>query len=82
MSKSYRLKLGKVIDELEFFLYKDFSSKFKTLTEKEDRQLFFLARQLVKLKRIRDEIKEDEKILIHPVLREHKGVSSLPAVET
>lgn len=69
MQKPYRLKLEQVINELEFFLHKDFSSKFKNLTEKEDRQLFFLARLLVRLKHVSEEIKGDEKVLIHPVLK-------------
>ena len=63
MKKPYRLKLESTIDELSYFIYRDFSSKFRTLTEKEDRQLFFLARILVRLKHIHEEIKEDEKIL-------------------
>lgn len=73
MKKPYRLKLQNVIDELSFFLYRDFSSKFRTLTEKEDRQLFFLARILVRMKHILEEIKEDEKILIHPILEKIKN---------
>lgn len=73
MKKPYRLKLQNVIDELSFFLYRDFSSKFRTLTEKEDRQLFFLARILVRMKHLLEEIKEDEKILIHPILEKIKS---------
>lgn len=72
MKKSYRLKLENVIDELSYFIYRDFSSKFRTLTEKEDRQLFFLAKILVRLKHIIEEIKEDEKILVHPVLKSNE----------
>lgn len=69
MRKECRVKLDNVINELETFLERDFSSKFKNLTEKEDRQLFFLAKILVRLKHIKEEMKEDEKILIHPAMR-------------
>ena len=67
-----RKKLDSVINELSMFLYKDFSSHFKDLTEKEDRQLFFIAKLLTRLKNISQELKDDEKILIHPTLQKIK----------
>lgn len=67
MKKPYREKLDNVINELTFFLEKDYSSKFKDLSEKEDRQLFFLARILTRLKHISEDIKDDEKIIAFPV---------------
>lgn len=72
MKRDCRLKLEGVINELSTFLERDFSSKFKNLTEKEDRQLFFLARILVCLKHVLEQLKEDEKILIHPALQNTK----------
>lgn len=65
MRSSYRKKLDVVINELSSFLGNDFSSRFKYLSPKEDRQLFFLANILAKLKLISKEI-EEEKILIFP----------------
>lgn len=67
MAKTYKKKLENIITELSFFLERDYSSRFRNLTDKEDRQLFFLAKILAGLKRISEEIKEDEKILVFPV---------------
>ena len=66
MSKTYRKKLESIISGLTFFLEHDYSSRFKNLTDREDRQLFFLAKILAGLKRISEEIKEDDKILVFP----------------
>ncbi len=63
MKKECKLQLQHVISELSYFLYKDFSSQFKNLTEKEDRQLFFLAKVLVQLKQILNEPESDEKVV-------------------
>lgn len=67
MKKPYREKLENVINELSSFLERDFSSNFKDLNEKEDRQLFFLAKILTRLKHISEDIKDDEKIIAFPV---------------
>ena len=66
MRSSYRKKLEETITDLSFYLEKDYSSRFKHLSPKEDRQLFFLAQILTKLKNISKEIKEEEKILVFP----------------
>ena len=66
MQNSYRKNLEAVINELSSFLGKEYSSKFKSLTDKEDRHLFFLANILVKLKHVSEEIKKENNILIHP----------------
>ncbi|MBI2995968.1 MAG: hypothetical protein HYY52_04615 [Candidatus Melainabacteria bacterium] len=68
MKKQIKYKLDKIIDELSFFLHKDFSARFKTLTEKEDRQLFFLAKILTQLKQVSREASEDEKVVDFPLL--------------
>ena len=52
MKKEIKIKLDNIIKELSDFLEKDFSSQFKTLTAKEDRQLFFLAKILAQLKQL------------------------------
>ncbi|OGI20066.1 MAG: hypothetical protein A3B68_00485 [Candidatus Melainabacteria bacterium RIFCSPHIGHO2_02_FULL_34_12] len=52
-------KLDKIINELSLFLEKDFSSRFRYLSEKEDRQLFFLAKILTRLKQLSGEPKKD-----------------------
>lgn len=52
MKYQHKIKLDKIINELSSFLERDFSSKFKYLSEKEDRQLFFLAKLLTQLKQI------------------------------
>jgi len=70
MKKEIRKNLDFTINELEVFLEKDFSSRFKSLSHREDRQLFFLASVLTRLKSLSNEIKEEEKILIFPILRE------------
>ena len=72
MRSSYRKKLEDTITDLTHYLERDYSSKFKHLTPKEDRQLFFLATILTKLKNISKEIKEEEKILIFPTLKQQK----------
>ena len=69
MKQEYRIKLKRIINELSFFLERDFSSKFKNLTDKEDRQLFFLARILTQLKQITlDDSKKEENIISFPQL--------------
>ena len=69
MKREYRIKLKRIINELSFFLERDFSSKFKNLTDKEDRQLFFLARILTQLKQITlDDSKKEENIISFPQL--------------
>ena len=69
MKQEYRIKLKRIINELSFFLERDFSSKFKNLTDKEDRQLFFLARILTQLKQITlDDSKKEENIIPFPQL--------------
>lgn len=72
MKKEYRFKLDNIVRDLSLFLEKDFSSRFKNLSDKEDRQLFFLAGILTRLKHISEEVREDEKIVTFPTLqREH-----------
>lgn len=66
MQIPYKNKLDNIITELSVFLERDFSSRFRNLTNKEDRQLFFLAKILTQLKHISGQIKEDEKIVIFP----------------
>ena len=68
MKKEYKIQLGNIIRDLSLFLERDFSSRFKNLSDKEDRQLFFLARILTRLKHISEEIKEEEKIIVFPTL--------------
>ena len=68
MKKEYKVKFDKTISELSQFLERDFSSRFKSLSEKEDRQLFFLARILAQLKHISQEINEEQKIVQFPAL--------------
>lgn len=68
MKKEYRIKLDNVINELSAFLERDFSSQFKNLSEKEDRQLFFLARILTRLRHISEILKDEEKIVTFPAL--------------
>ena len=67
MKKDSRLKLESIISDLEFFLTRDFSSKFRDLSDKEDRQLFFRARLLTRLKHIAEQVKDDEKVIAFPV---------------
>ena len=69
MLKERRVKLDIIISELACFLERDFSSRFKNLSCREDRQLFFLAKILTQLKEISRKINENEKILIHPTLQ-------------
>ena len=69
MKKEYRIKLDGTINELSRFLERDFSSKFKYLSEKEDRQLFFLARILTQLKQVSDDMNnEEQKVIQFPAL--------------
>lgn len=69
MRSSYIKKLDAAINDLTYFLEKEYSSRFKDLSIKEDRQLFFLANILARLKLIAGEIKEEEKILIFSRLK-------------
>ena len=73
MQESYKKKLEGIINEFSSFLENEYSSRFKNLTSKEDRHLFFLANLLVRLKHILEEIKEEHKILIHPALRKKQS---------
>lgn len=65
MRKQNKVKLNNIIDELSFFLWKEYSSRFKNLSDKEDRHLFFLARILAQLKHIYGEV-EEEKVIAFP----------------
>ena len=67
MKKDYNQKLESIINEFSLFLERDYSSRFKTLSSKEDRQLFFLAKVLVQLKQLSNSYKEDTKVLSFPV---------------
>ncbi len=69
MNDNCKAKLDNVIFELSNFLEKDFSSKFKTLSQKEDRQLFFLARTLVQLRQIANNLKTTENVVLFPPSR-------------
>jgi hypothetical protein len=62
MEKESKTKLDNIIKELSNFLEKDFSSQFRYLSAKEDRQLFFLAKTLTQLKQISNENKNESKI--------------------
>lgn len=70
MRSNYIKKIDKIIEDLSAFLYRDFSSRFRNLSTKEDRQLFFLANILAKLKLVSEEIKHEEKVLVFPKLLE------------
>ncbi len=73
METESKIKLDNIIKELTGFLERDFSSKFRHLTDKEDRQLFFLARILTQLKSITNETKsEDRKVINFPALQRVK----------
>ena len=61
MEAESKIKLDNIIKELSDFLEKDFSSRFRNLSNKEDRQLFFLARILVQLKQISRSSKVESK---------------------
>ena len=63
MQSEHKAKLDNIIKELSDFLERDFSSRFKNLSAKEDRQLFFLARTLVQLKQISKNSKAEYKNL-------------------
>ena len=72
-----KIKLDNIIKELTDFLQRDFSSQFRSLSNKEDRQLFFLAKILVQLKQLAGENKnepkkEDKKIISFPILQRIK----------
>lgn len=81
MKKEYKIKLDNAIDKLSLFLESDYSSRFKTLSQREDRQLFFLAKILTELKSISGDLKEDSelyeikkeecKVIPFPVLRKN-----------
>lgn len=73
MKKESRIKLNGIIRELSFFLERDYSSHFRTLSDKEDRQLFFLAKILTQLKQIAREASDEEKVVRFPALLETKG---------
>lgn len=60
MEAESKIKLESIIKELSVFLEKDFSSQFRHLSAKEDRQLFFLAKILTRLKQITNESKSED----------------------
>ena len=64
MELESKIKLNNIIQELTDFLHRDFSSQFRNLSNKEDRQLFFLAKILTQLKRIANEDKSEERRII------------------
>lgn len=70
MRRGLRLRLNNLIKELSHFIEKDYSSNFRLLTPREDRQLFFLARILTELKHIAKEVSEEEKVIAFPALKE------------
>lgn len=73
MEPESKTKLDNIIKELTDFLYKDFSSQFRNLSNKEDRQLFFLAKILTQLKQISNESRnKDRKIVRFPALQRIK----------
>lgn len=75
MNKEARIKLNNTIRDFSIFLEKEFSSRFRNLTAKEDRHLFFLARILTQLKQVSRELTEEEKILIFPRVTEKDPVT-------
>lgn len=81
MQEGYRKKLKTIINEFSSFLENEYSSRFRNLTNKEDRHLFFLANILVKLKHISEATKEENKILIHPTLRNKQSKDEIEIVE-
>ena len=73
MQKEHKAKLDNIIKELTHFLHRDFSSQFRNLSHKEDRQLFFLAKILTQLKQIFCESEnEDRKVIRFPNLQRIK----------
>ncbi|MBI3590455.1 MAG: hypothetical protein HY094_03630 [Candidatus Melainabacteria bacterium] len=68
MKKEYKIQLNNIISELSYFLERDFSSQFRNLSNKEDRQLFFLAKILTRLKKLSRNMSDEEKILLFPPL--------------
>ena len=67
MKKELRSRLDNITNELSLFLEKEFSSQFQRLTNKEDRQLFFLARILTHLKGLSRDLQAEEKIIVFPI---------------
>ena len=65
MRREYKAKLDNLIKGFQGFIEREYSDRFKNLTQKEDRQLFFLAQTLVQLKQIQKEI-NDEKVISFP----------------
>ena len=74
MEPKSKIKLDNIIKELSYFLERDFSSQFRNLSNKEDRQLFFLATILTQLKQIANEDKSEDrrKVVRFPVLQRIK----------
>ena len=73
MQTESKVKLENIIKELSDFLERDFSSRFRNLSNKEDRQLFFLAKILTQLKQVAGESKnEDRKVIRFPNLQRIK----------
>lgn len=76
MDKLVQKKLDNIINDLSSFIENDYSSKFKFLTAKEDRQLFFLAGILAKLKQVKrdtvsSELKDsyENNVILFPSLK-------------
>ena len=67
MKKEAKVRLNNVIKELTTFLENEYSSKFKSLSSKEDRQLFSLAKILTQLKQISENTNEEEKVITFPL---------------
>ena len=78
MKKEYKIKLDNAIDKLSFFLESDFSSRFKALSQREDRQLFFLAKILTELKSISVDLKEESEL--YDIKKEECKVIPFPAL--
>ena len=73
MATESKTKLDNIIKELTDFLHRDFTSQFRSLSNTEDRQLFFLAKILTQLKQISNESKlEDRKVIRFPSLQRVK----------
>ena len=73
MEAKCKIKLDNIIQELSSSLERDFSSQFRNLSNEEDRQLFFLAKILTRLKQIANEDKNvDRKVVRFPVLQRIK----------
>lgn len=79
MKKEYKIKLDNAIDKLSFFLEADFSSRFKNLSQREDRQLFFLAKILTELKSISGDLKEESEL--YEIKKEECNIIPFPVLK-